>query len=303
MERIIRGMTHPFSIPTPPPMIPEARVPTKLEEYLFDLQGFLIIRGALSPQEVAACNAAIDAIPRDLPRLGWHGHVQREDHPEHRGISYQQVYELEPFARLIDHPSYINYLVRFVGGQDTFDYNHGPLFIDENFYNLRGPGESIPLHGGGNDICKHTQFRYHNNRFACGQINVLTAFNDIGPGSGATMVIPGSHKSNMIHPDLDITDGMKRWQHGGSVEGTPGAIEVYLNAGDAVLFVDATAHGSAKRIDPGERRISVFRYVTAWSVNRWGYEASPELVKRLNPFASKIVMPYNPRHAPSRSAR
>jgi ectoine hydroxylase-related dioxygenase (phytanoyl-CoA dioxygenase family) len=27
------------------------------------------------------------------------------------------------------------------------------------------------------------------------------AFNDVGPGDGATMVIPGSHKANFRHPD------------------------------------------------------------------------------------------------------
>ena len=128
---------------TTPPKIeqPNARIPTELEEYLFDLNGFVIIRGALSKAEVADCNARIDTIPRQLPRLGWHGWVQREDHPEHRGISYQQVYELGgAFERMIDHPSYINFVLRFIGGHDTFDYHHGPLFIDENFFTIRGPG-------------------------------------------------------------------------------------------------------------------------------------------------------------------
>jgi hypothetical protein len=89
----------------PTPLVPEAKVPSALEEYLFDLNGFVILRGALSSEEVQACNDAVDTIPRSTPRLGWHGFVQREDHPEHRGISYQQIYELEPFSKLIDHPN------------------------------------------------------------------------------------------------------------------------------------------------------------------------------------------------------
>lgn len=93
----------------------------------------------------------------------------------------------------------INYVLRFVGGEETFDHHHGPLFIDENFFNLRGPGESIPLHSGGHNRCKRTEYTYHNGRFQCGQVNVLIAHTDIGPGDGATMVIPGSHKSNIIH--------------------------------------------------------------------------------------------------------
>jgi len=281
---------------TQPPKIdlPNARVPSELDEYLFDLNGFVILRGVLTPAEVADANARIDTIPRALPRLGWHGWVQREDHPEHRGISYQQVYELGgAFERMIDHANYINYVLRFIGGQDTFDYHHGPLFIDENFFTIRGPGEAITLHAGGHDRCKRMQFRYHNGRFMCAQINVLIAFTDIGPGDGATMVIPGSHKSNLVHPEFLNPKRGEEWQEGkgGSVDGVAGAQEVHMKAGDAIVFVDATCHGSAKRVNPGERRISVYRYGSSWNRTRWGYHASPELLARVSPYARKLVHP------------
>jgi len=282
------------SIQSPRIELPNARIPSKLDEYLFDLNGFVVLRGVLSPEEVADANARIDQIPRSLPRLGWHGWVQREDHPAHRGISYQQVYELGgALERMIDHPNYINYVLRFVGGHDTFDYHHGPLFIDENFFTIRGPGEAITLHAGGHDICKRMGFRYHNGRFQCAQINVLIAFTDIGPGDGATMVIPGSHKSNMVHPEFLNPKRSEEWQEGkgGSVDGVAGAQEVHMKAGDAIVFVDATCHGSAKRVNPGERRISVYRYGSSWNRTRWGYHASPEILARVNPFARKIIHP------------
>jgi hypothetical protein len=72
---------------------PHHPVPVDLEEYLFDLQGFVVRRGALRKDEVAACNAVIDTVPVSLGRGEWWGNVQREDHPEHRGRSYQQIYE------------------------------------------------------------------------------------------------------------------------------------------------------------------------------------------------------------------
>ena len=212
--------------------------------------------------------------------------------PEHRGISYQQIYEAgAPFERLIDHPNYINYVARFVGGHETFDRQHGPLFIDENFFSIRGPGESIPIHAGAHDRCKRMGFDYHNGRFHCGQINVLMAFNDIGPGDGATMVVPGSHKSNIIHPEFLRPRKHDRWSEDGgeSMEGIAGAVEVHLKAGDVIVFVDACCHGSAKRINPNERRIAVFRYGSSWNRTRFGYEPSKELLDRLNPFARSIV--------------
>ena len=52
----------------------------------------------LTKEEVADANARIDTIPRSLPRKGWHGWVQREDHPEHRG--HLQVLKLPRLEEL-----------------------------------------------------------------------------------------------------------------------------------------------------------------------------------------------------------
>jgi len=291
-----------------PPQIaqPDAQIPSDLDEYLFDLKGYLLLPGLLSAEEVAEGNALIDAIPRDLPRGGWHGWVQREDHPEHRGTSYQQIYELGGlFERMIDHPRYLNYLLRFIGGQDTHDHYHGPLAIDENFFTIRGPGEAIPVHSGGHEMASRTAYRYHNGRFLCGEVNILTAFTDIGPGDGATMVIPGSHKSNMIHPAFLRRDRVQEWSNkgGGSADDVEGAIEVHMKAGDALLFVDSLCHGSARRANPGDRRITVYRYGSAWNRTRFGHQASPELLARLNPLARRIVHPRDPIRPPGAEAR
>ena len=285
---------------------PEAAVPTDLDEYLFDLNGYLHLRGVFSADEIADANARVDAIPRTLPRGGWHGWVQREDHPEHRGVSYQQVYELGGvFERMIDHPNWLNYALRFIGGHDTYDHYHGPAFVDENFFSIRGPGEAIPMHSGGHEGCKRTSFHYHNGRFQCGQIDVLVAWTDIGPGDGATMLIPGSHKSNIVHPAFLARDRAHEWSNegGGSVDGVAGAVEVHMQAGDALIFVDAICHGSAKRVNPGERRISVYRYGSSWNRTRFGHQASPELLARLGPLARKLVHPREWIRPPGTAAR
>ena len=165
----------------------------------------------------------IDAIPaRSCARGGWHGWVQREDHPEHRGISYQQVYELGGvFERMIDHPRLPELSVPLRRRpRDPRPTITVPLAIDEAFFSIRGPGEAIPIHSGGHELASRTGYRYHNGRFLCGEVNVLTAFTDIGPGDGATMIIPGSHKSNMIHPAFLRRDRSHEWSNegGGSAE-------------------------------------------------------------------------------------
>jgi Phytanoyl-CoA dioxygenase (PhyH) len=271
---------------------PEFPAPSDVEEYLFDLQGFVVLRQALSPEEVAECNQCVDDIPDGIEDDAWYGYVHKEGSDMGRGVHYQQIYEAgTPFERLIDHPSYINYLLRFVGGQDTFDEQHGPLFIDENFFDIKRTGGYVRLHGGAHDRCKRTQYGYHNGRFQCGQINVLIAHTDIGPGDGPTLIVPGSHKSNIVHPEhprrraLGIDPSSIR-------ERAPvGAIEVFMEAGDALLFVDSCCHASAARTNPGDRRISIYRYGSAWNRTRMGYQPSAELISRLSPFAAGIVSP------------
>lgn len=261
-----------------------------LETYLFDLRGYIIIKGALSKDELHDMNATLDSIP--VQEAGqWHGWVHTHSFGGKDGTNFQQIYEAGPaFEKLIDHPSWIEKIKTFVGGEGTFDYQHGPLFIDENFANLRGPGEAIGLHSGGHNGTKRTQFRFRNGRFHCGQVNVLMALNDIGPGDGATMVIPGSHKANFNHPDFE-KHKMKATEVT-SLNDVEGAIEVHLEAGDALVFVDAISHGSARRENPGQRRITVFRYGPSWGMFRHPYRPSPDLLERLTPERRRIVWPH-----------
>lgn len=274
----------------------EDLVVTPREAYFFDLNGFIILRNAISPDHIAELNATLDTIlALDPPlRTGeWYGGVQAHSYGGAEGVNLQQIYEAgEPFERLIDHPSWFAKVKHFVGGEGTFDWHHGSLFIDENFANVRGPGEAIGVHSGGYDGVTRCQFRYQNGRFHCGQINILMALTDIGPGDGATMVIPASHKSNFVHPD--VADYQMKGGEVRSVDGMEGAIEVHLNAGDAILFVDAIAHGSAKRVNPGERRIVVYRYGPSWGNFRHPYQVTPEFLERLTPRRRKVACPQPP---------
>ena len=260
----------------------------ELDIYLFDLRGYLHIEGALDAAEVRQLNEGLDAIP-SLEPGEWFGYIQAHTYGTVDGLNLQQIYEAgEPFERLIDHPSWFERIKLFVGGEGSFDYHHGPLFIDENFANFRRPGEAIGLHSGGYPPIHRNQFRYHGGRFMCGQVNVLLALTDIGPGDGGTMLIPGSHKSNFSHPHFD----RHRMQPGGAtVEGIEGAVEMHMKAGDALVFVDGISHGSARRSNDGERRIVVYRYGPSWGTFRQGYAPSPELLERLPPQRRQIVQP------------
>ena len=211
------------------------------------------------------------------------GHVHRHDNgSQPHSMHLQNIYEAgAPFEELIDHPSWINHVNRYVGGDDG-------LFIDEAFLISQTAGPGQQFHSGGHKRKIRTQFRFHNNEFRCGQVNVLLALTDIEPGDGPTMVIPGGHKSNLPHPIYKQHDRQL-----GEVE-VAEAIPVYYKAGDALVFVDCLSHAGGPRTNPGERRVLVWRYGPHWGHNRYGYVPSDELLARLTPERRRILQPIPP---------
>ena len=101
------------------------------------------------------------------------------------------------------------------------------------------------------------------------------------------MIVPGSHKSNLLHTSLKEKEP--------SLDGVPAAVEVQLKAGDAACFVDCLAHGSARRVNQGQRRILIIRYGPHWGNDRYGFQPSPDLISRLTRERRQIVQPLPPR--------
>lgn len=262
-----------------------------LLDYLFDLQGFCVLKDAVDPQHIADLNAVLDTVPKDLPYQGWWGNVQRLDNNKSAGMELQNIVEAgEPFERLIDHPSWIDRLRRYCGEKHT--YVEG-LFIDECFASIRRTGGFFPFHSGGYRGAMRGKYLYQHGAWFCGQVNILLALTDIGPGDGGTVVIPGSHKSNLVHPELNMSweEIIKRGNNdiaGGVVK------EVHLKKGDALLFVDGITHGASARTNPGERRVVIFRYGVSWGATRHGYRYSNELLNRLTPERRQILQPIPP---------
>jgi ectoine hydroxylase-related dioxygenase (phytanoyl-CoA dioxygenase family) len=102
------------------------------------------------------------------------------------------------------------------------------------------------------------------------------------------MVIPGSHKANFPHPHAGD------YARGDRMDHLDGAVPVYLQPGDALLFVDGLMHGGSSRTNAGERRIIIYRYGPAWGATRFGYEYSPALLDRLSPARRAILQPVPP---------
>ena len=131
--------------------------------------------------------------------------------------------------------------------------------------------------------------RGHHVQWAVPYISIIVALNDIGPGDGPTVCVPGSHKSLVGHPFQQVRNIRAAFHaasplrdsrrvcvapqamvtEGGKVEG---AQEMHLKAGQALIFQDSLVHGASARVNPdGWRRTLCFRYLPQeCSTDRFG---------------------------------
>lgn len=268
------------------------------QDYLFDLRGYLNLDQALSPADLAGINGWIDAQPSGAALGSWHDDVEVQTYSGNEGVNYQNIIEAgDVFERMIDHASWLPLVERWMAN----DYNR--ISLNEAFLNVRRSGGFIGLHSGGHVSAPIMSVRNANTgAWNVGQINVLIALTDIGPGDGCTVVVPGSHKSGVLHPELVDSPGNSVYRSDRHAGGSLGAIEVHLKAGQAVMFTDAISHGATARTNPGCRRVAIYRYSPHAIASRYNYLPSPELLARLTPRQRAIVQPVAPRVAPHRKS-
>eukprot|EP00747_Dinoflagellata_sp_TGD_P181844 gnl/TRDRNA2_/TRDRNA2_35829_c0_seq1.p1 gnl/TRDRNA2_/TRDRNA2_35829_c0~~gnl/TRDRNA2_/TRDRNA2_35829_c0_seq1.p1 ORF type:complete len:316 (+),score=45.16 gnl/TRDRNA2_/TRDRNA2_35829_c0_seq1:50-997(+) len=233
------------------------------EKFFFDLNGFLIVRGALSADEVLAANAAIDAHA---------GHIKERLDPELRntqsgsplageqpgkigrrdlgGLLGWEKPHCDIFRSLLAHPRLIPYLNELCGPGYRMD--HLPFVI------LQHKGsEGFALHGGPitstGAFNPTLQYRYQNGQFFNSLVAMSVQISDHAAGDGGFCVVRGSHKMNLPVP--------ASFMHG--KEATEHLYQPETRAGDVVFFSEATVHGAQPWRADHERRIALFRFSPA----------------------------------------
>lgn len=277
-------------------------------DYLFELNGFLILKGAVARADVAAMNAWADDhwdyVTNPGQRFGpnaggqWIGNVETHTYSGEDGCNFQNIVEgADVFQRLIDYPAWIPRIRRYLNPENG-------VSLHENLLNIRGRGGFIGIHCGGHIPCSYMTFRQaHTGAWMVGQINVITALKDIGPGDGPTTLIPGSHKASMPHPALLNPDGTNTTYRAGTPAGiSRGMVEMHVEAGDVLMFTDSITHGSAERTNEGHRRMVLYRYSPRWIRSRFNYQPSPAFWARLTQPQRDIILPISPRTQPAAAA-
>jgi ectoine hydroxylase-related dioxygenase (phytanoyl-CoA dioxygenase family) len=122
------------------------------------------------------------------------------------------------------------------------------------------------LHGGPRHDQGEHQYQWSQGRMYNGLIVVMYALEDVRPGDGGLVCVPGSHKSNVnYHPDVY----------------SPLVANPAFNAGDMLIFTEALVHGTRKWTSENRRRALLYKYSPGYSA--WG---NAENLKRYESLAA-----------------
>lgn len=218
------------------------------DRFLFDLQGFLVLRGVLSPAECArylevlrGLEARDDFDDRWMGSLppGAKGRPTKEiNHADQ--VRLNGLPRLNPiFDELIDHPRILPYLYEFMGM---------PALV--NTWSISKSLDCAP--GGWHRGVPTTDYSYRNGEIRTRMFNFVFFLTDNGPEDGCVVAVPGSHKSSFDLP----------WGEYRGLE-LPGSQPVVGKAGDLLMFSEATIHDGLPKTTDGIRTNLYYNFVHA----------------------------------------
>ena len=201
---------------------------SSLQQYAFDVDGYLLLDHALDGRTVRRLRSAIEAQRLPAPD----GTIGRQ-----RFGGQGQLFEWDPaFTDLIDHPWVVAVLRDLIGSHVRLDHAYGIVMA---------PGTAgLGLHGPAEPF---DPAQYYVSRLGVPRSGLLAfswALTDGQPGQGGFGCIPGSHRATVALP--------------------PGAesmlVEVPQPAGSLLVFTEAMAHCTIPWEGPGPRLVVMLKY-------------------------------------------
>ncbi len=260
----------------------------EMQQYLFDLNGYLVIENALSADEVADLNRLIDEqnlpppakSPRfgSAPTLGASLLKPETTVPDTRAIKRQAgpigagfLDWGKPFCDLLDHPAIMPVLRLRLGDAFRLDRLYGMYMLKGMSYG--GLHADYGASAVNEDAQPGEYYAFRSNQIYEGFIVVAWALSDSGGEHGGFCCIPGSHKSHYKLPK-QISDNH---------EASPHVALPRMPAGSVILFSEALTHGTAEWKAEHERRTLLCKYCVshlAWTSKRVEAPTSVELTPR-----------------------
>lgn len=228
------------------------------QRYLFDLQGFITLPDALTPDQLRTLDEAFEQ------------HVQERVDPAANTYRFNGLLDWgKPFRDLIDNATVTPILEAIVGPHFRLDHEYGDLI-------RRGKGPiGTRLHGGAVPFDPAQYYAVRQGEIRSGLVVVAYNLRDVGPNDGGFAGVPGSHKSEYAFPaawiELDTPDPR------------PWLRRVTGPAGTAVIFTEALVHGTLPWTGAGERRTLFYKYSphpSSWAATFYDASRWPDLSDR-----------------------
>jgi ectoine hydroxylase-related dioxygenase (phytanoyl-CoA dioxygenase family) len=238
---------------------------TETQRFLFDLQGYILIEEALTPDEVRAYRDAIYRLAREkiADPARWDERGEPRDF-----LTVHRPIEKDPlFLEIVDHPSVLPILQQLVG--------EAPILIDNDAELTPRHNQRKTWHRG---VGTHG-YCVEDGRFHCTMVKCIWYLSDVGRDENPTRILPGSHKSRIAVPFPD----------GDRAADLPGQVELAVRAGTVLIFSEACLHaGNVNRSD--KTRVNMyFNYGPSW-VQPWeGYRPSERLVQEASGIRRQLL--------------
>jgi hypothetical protein len=245
---------------------------SEADRYLFDLNGYVVVRGVLAPDQVRRANDAVDRragdfVERSDPELrnARQGTPLYGTGPGRRDLGRVLEWdgeESDVFRSILAHERLVPLFHGLLG--EGYRLDHLPVVIAQE-----AGAEGFRLHGGTVD-CQTGEYNPHL-AYTCVRDTIRTQLlgcnvmlTDHNDGDGGFCVVPGSHKSNFRMPE-GMVDGTGGGDPGGGDDRLRELVrQPATRAGDVVLFSEGTVHGALPWApEDRPRRACLYRFAPA----------------------------------------
>ena len=236
---------------------------TPEQRYLMDLQGYVVIKNAISNERLTQINNAMNKLEASEPNGYPHNVLLGKDRTENE-LYISNILEADPcFHSLIDHPQVIPIINEMSLGLYRLNHTYAIYRWGEGYTYMHMGGE--PIHPKASYICK-------NGKMFSLLTKAVFPIKNTKKEDGCFAVIPGSHKSNFERP------------YGDHPSENPALVPVEAEPGDAIVFTEALTHGSFPNTSGKERRTIYFCYSVGYMPDwtKFGLTFSSKIVESVN---------------------
>ena len=251
--RMESGVFHPSLLQVDPDSDIDYR-----DFYFWDLNGYLVLRGVMDEEWLAAANEAVDRF-EDQIKVGEElargsKSLAGTGRPLLNGLLELPQPYCEPFRQMVAHPA-VEHRLNWMGGSGE------RMGGATGFVSVQGTSGHA-LHDANEPLNPGRGYVYHNGRSYCEAVTVTWQLRDVRAGDGGFACVPGSHKAYYKMPP-----GVRTYDRDmGLVK------HVEMQAGDVLFFGDGgTTHGALAWKSEIARRGILIKY-SSRNFNRSGGE-------------------------------